>query len=118
MGVITEDDPTITILSRFSDTIRFNTVHVPMLDVSGDYHFYEEHETNVESQESKDLEHFANSPRYIRLRWNTVRDIELAPGLIGGFHGVPTTGVDDISLRDVEVVNTRIMRDPIVIIRH
>ena len=110
----------LIVSSRFSEPITFNTLHVPSLDVTGEYNYYTEHETNDEYNERSEQQYPSDAPMFTQISWTPVKFLELSDTLSGGVmthHGVPVDGVGGLSLDEIDVINDLIDPSATVIIR-
>jgi hypothetical protein len=71
-------DLTVTLKSKDSESLDFNTMKIPELDLTFNYNFFEEGEENIEEQEDPTLDPLLESrpidtPKYVLLEWTPVK---------------------------------------------
>lgn len=110
----------VKLLTQFSEPMQFNTLHVPKLQrLYGNYNYYLETEQNAEYNENKDLEAPAQAPMFVRLMWETINKLQLAPTVpsTSTFHDVEIEGLSEIRIEEVTPANSEVMsRDSTIII--
>jgi len=112
-------DGSLQITTKFSEPISFNTLHVPELQVSGDYNYYVESELNSEYNERKDIQQPNDAPMYIKLQWSPVVSLlDSSTILTTLFHGIEVDGIDKPSVSEIAAINNELKgTTPVIILK-
>jgi len=110
----------INLKSVFSDPLTFNTLHIPEVNLTGDYHYYVPQEDNDEYNERKDQQDPDAAPMFVKVDWVPLTELmetttERPPSTY--FHGVEVSGAYSISIEAAEIANHDVDPTAIIIIR-